>query len=172
MGGHEGYKRRKSIIIFFSAYALLLGSLIFFAAQYRGGEKPKKQTNEISQVFNTEMKKYEEEKVQKEIASADKWKPSNQFVITAISAASVLDVVIILIWAYFRNKQPDPNRKSRWTDSKWFWNLIAMGIVQPINGRLKIKWRNLILVIGMLILLKLFLAKKLESKDSALQILF
>ncbi|OLS36904.1 hypothetical protein [Bacillus sp. MRMR6] len=106
------------------------------------------------------MKKYEEKKVQKELINKDKWKPSNAFIITAISIASVLDVVIILFWAWSSNRKETENRGlNKWTEKKWFWNLVAMGIIQPENGRPVLKWKNLILLIALMVALKFYISK-------------
>ena len=44
--------------------------------------------------------------------------------------------------------------KKRWTDSKWFWHIIALGIVQPKNGRIVVNWRNLLAAFVLLTVLK------------------
>jgi hypothetical protein len=158
-------------LLFFAGYLLLMSSLIFCAVSYEGGKKSSNSKNEVSAAFSTEMKKYEEKKVQKEIINKDKWKPSNAFIITAISIASVLDVVIILIWAWSSNRKETENRGlDKWTEKKWFWNLVALGIIQPENGRLVLKWKNLILFIALMVALKFYILKKLETRESTLQL--
>jgi hypothetical protein len=159
-------------LLFFAGYLLLMSSLIFFAVSYEGGKKSSNSRNEVASAFNMEMKKYEEKKVQKEIKNKDKWKPSNAFIITSITIASVLDVVIILIWAWHSNRRETENRGlNKWAEKKWFWNLVAMGIIQPENGRLVLKWKNLILFIALMVALKFYISKKLESRESAWQLL-
>lgn len=166
-------KNSKHIISFFGAYFLLMISLIFFAVSYDGGGKASNRSNEVTSTFNKEMKLYEDRQVQKEFASADtkdRWKPSNQFIISALTLASVLDVVIILIWAKKRNIGTSQKYTGkRLTDHKWFWNLIAMGIVQPEQGKMVLKWRNMLLFIILMAALKYFISRKLDCRESALQ---
>ncbi|MGX6441722.1 hypothetical protein ACWM35_00630 [Neobacillus sp. K501] len=166
-------KNSKHIIYFFGAYFLLMISLIFFAVSYDGAGKASNRSNEVTSTFNKEMKLYEDRQVQKEFASADtkdRWKPSNPFIISALTLASVLDVVIILIWAKKRNKGTSQKYTGkRLTDHKWFWNLIAMGIVQPEQGKMVLKWRNMLLFIILMAALKYFISRKLDCRESALQ---
>lgn len=70
--------------------------------------------------------------------------------------ASVSDVAIILIWARHvnRKKEGREDTKIGLTDRKWFWNIVALGIVQPKDSKLVLNWRNLILAVAAMYILK------------------
>jgi hypothetical protein len=166
---------RRKVIGFFLVYAILMASLILGVTTVKK-DKATKDTleppkSEVSQTFQMEMKKYEEKKQEKERKNADRWKPSKRFVATAIAIASVLDVVIILIWARFENKKRAGQStaitaKRRWTDQKWFWNVVALGIVQPKNNKIVVNWLNFIVVIVVLYFLKQYIIDRLWGRDA------
>lgn len=152
--------------IFFLIYFCLMVSLVFFAMNYSQMNKQDtyKKTNEVSQAFSKELDRYEEEKKLKETNGESKrWKPSRSFVITAIGISSVLDIIIILLWAKHENKKRAGlnvrNRKRKWTNSPRFWKLISMGMLQMKNERIHIYWINTIIVAIVMILLKYTLTK-------------
>lgn len=181
IGGNTLKSRIKSLpMAFFFIYLILMGSLIYFAMTNQNAENMKtnsKQTEvttqkqeEISETFSKEMKLYEKKKKQKEIEQAGKWKPSKTFVIIAISLSSVLDIVIILIWAKHENRKREgalPSNRKKWIDQKWFWNIIALGIIQPKNNRLVINWKNVVVFIIFMYLLKTLFLKFLDNKSSS-----
>lgn len=152
--------------LFFIVYACLMGSLIFFAVTYNQSNSKKIEvgTNEITLTFSKELQKYEEEKKQKEMIQTNKWKPSRTFVITAIGISSVLDVLIILLWARHENKKREaanhtPLSSKKWVNSPKFWTLLSMGMLQIKHDRISIHWRNTILVVIMMLILKLAITK-------------
>lgn len=110
----------------------------------------KSSTIEIQESFKKEMNVYETRKVKREAELSERWRPSDRFVIIALTASSILDIVIVLLWARHENRKREGKPqtvKPRLTDHKWFWNIVTMGIVQPKNNKLVISWRNLVLVI-------------------------
>lgn len=163
------YKAKNLPVLFFIVYLFLMASLIYFALNFKIGSEPAKITqnkqNDVAASFSKELTAHEEKIKQKEIVQAHKWKPSKSFIITAISIASVLDIIIILLWARHENKKRQGAAslsRKRWTDQKWFWNVVALGIVQPKNNRIVINWKNLILFLIIMYILKTFLFKYFE----------
>lgn len=76
---------------------------------------------------------------------------SNELAVFIISFGAILDVVIVIWWASRENKKTEQQsgelrHKRRWRESKWFWNIVAMGVIQPNDQRYKINWLNLIFV--------------------------
>jgi hypothetical protein len=161
-------RHNKQIISFILIYSFLLGSLIYFSTSKQtspSNDSATTKTSEVSHTFSKEFKIYEEKKLQKELESKGKWKPSKSFLIISISIASVLDIVIIVLWAKHENKKresKDSRDQRRWTDKKWFWNIVAMGIVQPKNNRIVMNWRNFILFLLSMYLLKVLLFRLLD----------
>lgn len=161
----------KKKVAFFLLYFVLMASLIFAAVSVpiNSNENVPSVKPELSNSFKEEMRIHEEKVRQKEIENAGKWEPSKQFVITAIVLASISDIVIILLWARHENKKREGSvqTRNRLTDSKWFWNIVAMGIVQPKNNRIVINWKNLIIFVIVMYLLKKVLFEKWWSEDSS-----
>jgi hypothetical protein len=149
----------KKLIGFFVVYFLLMASLI--GGVIYGKQQPKENNKavvEVGKSFKEELQGYEKKKELREAEISDRWRPSNRFVMIALTASSVLDIIIVLLWARHENKKREGGTgydKPRLTDRKWFWNIVVMGIVQPKNNRIKVNWRNLILfMIAMYILKK------------------
>jgi hypothetical protein len=94
-------------------------------------------------------------------------------VLTAISLSSVLDILIIVIWARHENKKRERDGKGsssrfKWTEKKWFWSIIAFGITQPNNGRLSINWKNLIIFMVLMSIFKYCLSKRIGETQGQL----
>ncbi|MBY0123033.1 hypothetical protein [Bacillus sp. S/N-304-OC-R1] len=153
--------------IFFLIYSSLMVSLIFFATHFSQTNKQDTyiKTNEVSETFSKELNRYKDEKKLKETnGEHNRWKPSKSFAITAIGISSVLDIIIILLWAKHENNkkragQDTPNQRRKWTDSPKFWKFISIGMLQMKNERIHIHWINTILIVIVMILLKLVLTK-------------
>jgi hypothetical protein len=162
MGDEVMLKTKNLTFIFFLFYLVLMASLIFFAINHntKDSESTKlttKPQSEVTETFSKELKAHEEKVKQKEIERANRWKPSKTFVIVAISISSVLDIIIILLWARHENKKREGNPvtpSKRWTNQKWFWNVVALGIVQPKNNKLVISWVNLVVFLVAMYFLK------------------
>jgi competence protein ComGC len=139
---------------FFILYFLLMVSIIA-GVTTSNSAKQKKEVHshsvlDIGESFKKEMSVYEIRKAQREAELSDRWRPSEWFVIIALTASSILDIVIVLLWARHENRKREGKPqtvKPRLTDRRWFWNIMAMGIDQPKNNKLVINWRNLVLVI-------------------------
>ena len=145
---------RKKLFLFFFVYFLLFCSLILAVINMdRDRISQNSDVNEFSNVFKVENEVYEKriEGQKRDQEKSNGWKPSKQFVMTAVILASILDIIIILLWARYENKKRNRVgtfvKKPKLTDKVWFWNVMAMGFVQPRNGRIKINWRNLIIFI-------------------------
>lgn len=156
--------KKNKVFAFFLIYFFLLASLIGGSIVFEPSKSNKNTTqsdNEVASIFKEELAK-QEEKVQikkEEFDKSGRWKPSKQFVITAIIIASILDIVVVLIWAWHENKKKanqsmDTNGKKKVTESKWFWYIIGLGIIVPKNNRLTVSWINLAVVIILMYFLK------------------
>jgi hypothetical protein len=161
--GDNGMLKTKNLtFLFFLIYLVLMVSLIFFAMNHNNKDSDStklttKPQIEVSDTFSKELKAHEEKVKQKEIERANRWKPSKTFVIVAISISSFLDIIIILLWAKHENKKREGNPvtpSKRWTNQKWFWNVVALGIVQPKNNKLVISWVNLVVFLVAMYFLK------------------
>ncbi|MCM3090566.1 MULTISPECIES: hypothetical protein [unclassified Cytobacillus] len=155
----------KQALLFFFIYSALLGSLIFAAATFKPSFQ-EEQPTEISFTFSKELQIQKHNQEKKAAKNEGKWKPTKTFVITAISIASCLDIIIVLLWARHENKQKQQGQLSnpdRLTNKKWFWYLVSMGIVLPRDGRLTFSLRNFILTAALLVLLKFWMLARLES---------
>lgn len=151
-------ENKKGVALFFLFYVLLLTSIITAVVL-----NPVK-LNEVESLevkgttFAEELKRYEEKRKQEELLKKQEkgWEVSNELAVTAITLGSILDIVIVLLWARSENRKregiPPPDKK-RWRDSKIFWNIVAMGVVQPKGHKLKVNWLNMI---GVFLLIHLF----------------
>jgi len=163
----------KKMVAFTVLYIALIASLIVGAVQNSDNAKSetKSSSNEVAQMFKEEMSKYKTDlKEQQAAQTADnKWRPSNEFVRNAMITASILDVVIILLWARHENnkRKNSSSTKKRLTDQKWFWNVAALGIVQPRDNRIVVNWRNLIIVVIAMYLLKTVALDRILKNESA-----
>lgn len=141
-------------LLFFGGYALIILAVIYFAST--ANITIEGNTEKFTDTFQVNME--ETKKIQEEKAATRKplWDVPDHIAATAMVLASILDIVIILLWARNENKKREAEEagiipiKKRWTDSKWFWNIIAMGVVQPKEGRIRINWRNMLLAMAML----------------------
>ncbi|MDZ5473722.1 hypothetical protein SM124_18550 [Bacillus sp. 31A1R] len=164
---------KNQTIFFFLLYFVLMGSLIFAAVSNpieNSDEKTPTLNPELSLSFKEEMAIHKEKVKQKEIENAGKWQPSKQFVMIAMISASILDIIIVLLWARHENikrEKAEGIQSKRITDSKWFWNLVALGIVQPKNNRIVINWRNLFLNIVLLYFIKKLLIDKYWNEETS-----
>ncbi|MCM3619925.1 hypothetical protein M3936_20335 [Sutcliffiella horikoshii] len=148
---------RKFIFYFFGGYLFLIVALIFFSssADLTGGGS----TEDLVQSFEEGMAHTEKKKEEKAIKEP-LWDVPNHIAAPILIMASILDIVIILLWARNENKKWEAQEsgiipvKKRWSDSKWFWNIVALGIVQPKSGRIVVNWRNLVAAFVLLTILK------------------
>ncbi|WP_174728543.1 hypothetical protein [Mesobacillus harenae] len=139
-------KNRKAIFGFFALYLILMGAGIYWITSYFDDRKLNDQPIEMSAKFkqeiDEELKVYEAKRKLEEIKNAGKWKPSNTFFITALTAATILDIVLILLWARHeirtREVRVSGATRNRWRDNKWFWNIVGMGNIQEKGGRLEV----------------------------------
>lgn len=159
----------KFSIIFFLLYAFLLSSLIFYAMNFSNTNSQKNyvKTNEVSSTFSQELKLYEEKKQKEMKQDSQKWKPSRAFVITAIGISSVLDIIIILLWARHENKKRAVDSTNvhgkKWSNSPRFWKLVSMGMLEMSNGKINVNWKNTITFFVLILLLKFVLTKTIMS---------
>lgn len=147
---------------FFLFYFLLMSSIIFGVISSNGPKKEldesKSSIQKFEDTFTTELRVYENKIEKRNATKSDRWRPSDRFVIIALTLSSILDIVIVLVWARYENRkregQTDARAKPSLTDRKWFWNIVAMGIIQPKNNKLVLDWRNLIFVVIAMYLMK------------------
>lgn len=111
----------------------------------------------VNPTFEEALAAYEQQQAEKKAEQEErKWKVSNEFVMIAVTIGAVLDVIIIVIWAKTQNrklKEAKETNKRKWLYSKVFWNIVALGVIQPKEKQLVINWYNLI---GVTILIHLF----------------
>jgi hypothetical protein len=152
-------------LYFFAGYAFLMISLIYFALNVDLKKVEQANDHKISETFSKEIHKAAEKSAQRAAKNEGKWQPSNQFIMTAMIVASILDIIIILLWARYENKKREGGvvNPRRITNQKWFWNLIALGIVQPRDGRIVLNWKNLIGVILFMIIIKFWISDRLQE---------
>lgn len=151
-------ENKKGVALFFLFYVLLLTSIITAVVLNPVKLNGIESLEVKDTTFAEELKKYEEKRQQEELLKEKEkgWEVSNEFAVTAITIGSILDVVIVLLWARSENRKregvPFPDKK-RWRDSRMFWNIVAMGVVQPKDNKLKVNWINMI---GVFLLIHLF----------------
>ncbi|MFS0862466.1 hypothetical protein [Fredinandcohnia sp. 179-A 10B2 NHS] len=163
----------KKGILFALAYCLFILLAVGIGLYYSTFDVPKNKAIEnvkytqVTQSFQEALKK-EQERVEKRKAAEDpdRWKPSPAFVLTAISIGAIADIVIVILWARHENKKRDESNsihisKKRITDSKLFWWIIGLGIVQKKNDRLIIEWKYIVAYIVLGFLLKVWISKEL-----------
>ena len=153
-------KSTRMTIWFFTGYILLMLSLISSVAfiDFNKATSPIKITEHTI--------KQEEIKVE-EIKNKEPkqllFNVSDEFAIIAITVAAIVDIFIVILWARKENQKlegKDVPRKKRWRDTKLFWNIVAMGVIQPKNKKFSINWINMITVTVLLhVLLYLLLTK-------------
>lgn len=140
----------KMTIWFFIGYFLLMVSLISSVAFV----DLDKTTSPIKNIDSTSTFKEELMKHEREVEEKKKKEPkqslfnvSDEFVITAVTAGAILDIVIVVLWVRKGNQKLEGKEipsKKRWRDTKIFWNIVTMGVVQLKNNKYSINWFNLI----------------------------
>jgi hypothetical protein len=140
-------------LLFFLGYAVLMVSLIFsgiyFSKLNLSTTSPGIQPNNVDQeksisVFKEAFKT--SETVENTPIKEDNWKPSSTFVLIAISIASVIDLVIVLLCVKYENRKKELEKlgiiqKNRITDSNWFWWVIGLGVLKKTENQLKVNWK-------------------------------
>lgn len=145
-------KSTKMTIWFFTGYVLMMVSLISTVAfvDFDKTTSPIK-ISESNTTFKDELIKHErkvEEKKNKEPKQI-LFTVSDEFAIIAVSIGAILDIVIVILWARKENQKLEGREitsKRRWRDTKIFWNIVAMGVVQPTNNKYSINRINMISV--------------------------
>jgi hypothetical protein len=149
-------KSNMKILLFFTTYLLLMVSMI--AAVSLIDYKASKSPVEIPDTtFKQELEKHEKKVEARQEEMKNRWNITNEMVLIAVSIGALLDVIIVYIWVKRENRKMDGKEKSskkRWRDSKIFWNIVAMGVIQPKENKYVINWFNMI---GAGILLHFFL---------------
>ncbi|WP_419887476.1 hypothetical protein ACN6MT_18710 [Neobacillus niacini] len=149
-------KVNKKMALFFTTYFLLMVSMILAVTLV--DFKPSKSSVEMPETtFKQELEKHEKKIAAKqEEKKKNRWTISRETVMIAVSIGAILDIIIAYIWVRRENRKYDgkesPNKK-RWRNSKIFWNIVAMGVIQPKGKRFVINWFNMI---GVSILIHLF----------------
>ncbi|MEC1525520.1 hypothetical protein P9D43_26325 [Neobacillus niacini] len=159
-------KANKKMALFFTTYFLLMVSMILAVTLV--DFKPSKSSVEMPETtFKQELEKHEKKIAAKqEEKKKNRWTISRETVMIAVSIGAILDIIIAYIWVRRENRKYDGKEmlnKKRWRNSKIFWNIVAMGVIQPKGKKFVINWFNMI---GVSILLHLFfyffLIKKLR----------
>lgn len=154
--GDDMKKSNRKIILFFTTYILLMVSMI--AAVTLIDFEPSKSTVEIPDTtFKQELEKHEKKVEARQEEKKNSSNITNETVLIAVSIGALLDVIIVYIWVKRENRKMDGKEKSskkRWRDSKIFWYIFAMGVIQPKENKYVINWFNMI---GVGILLHFFL---------------
>ncbi|MFP7300199.1 hypothetical protein [Neobacillus niacini] len=150
-------KSTNKTVLFFTVYLLLMISMIL--AVSLADFKPSKSSVEVPDTtFKQELEKHEKKvEARQEESKKKRFNISNETVLIAVSIGAVLDVVIVYIWVKKENRknsEKERTGKKRWRDSKIFWNIVAMGVIQPKENKYVINWVNMI---GAGILVHLFL---------------
>lgn len=112
-------------------------------------------SEEVDPTFKDALEIYEkQQEVEKQ--NKRKWKVSNEFVMIAVTIGAVLDIIIVIVWARTQNrklKESKDIKKRKWLYSKLFWNIVALGVIQPKETKFVINWYN---VVAVSILIHLF----------------
>ena len=135
---------------FFTGYVLLMVSLISTAVfvDFDKTTLPIKYIDSNT-TFKEELMKHER-KVEETKNKEPKqllFNVSDEFAIIAVTGGAILDIVIVILWARKENQRLEGKEipsKKRWRDTKIFWNIVAMGVVQPKNNKYSINWFNMI----------------------------
>lgn len=152
-------KSTRMIICFFTGYILLMVSLISSVAfiDFNKTTPPIKITEHT--IKQEEIKVEEKEnKEPKQLL----FNVSDEFAIIAITVAAIVDIIIVILWARKENQKLEGKAvpRNRWRDTKLFWNIVAMGVIQPKNKKFSINWINMITVTVLLhVLLYILLTK-------------
>lgn len=166
---------KKKIALFFFIYVLLFCSLLLAVKSLDvEGIKEESDVSKFSNEFKAELVTYEKkQEVQKQQElESEGWKPSKQFVMTAVIAGSIADIIIVLLWARHVNKKKqnreEGTQNQKIIHQKWFWNIVSMGIVQPKNGKIRIIWRNMIIFIVTMYILKTWFFNHVWKNENAM----
>lgn len=137
-------------IWFFTGYVLLMVSLISTVAfiDFDKTTSPIKIV-ESNATYKDELMKNEQkfEEVENKEPKQLLFNVSDEFAIIAVTVGAILDIVIVILWARKENQRLEGKEtpsKKRWRDTKIFWNIVAMGVVQPKNNKYSINWFNMI----------------------------
>lgn len=150
-------KSNTKIVLFFTTYILLMVSMIVAVSVV--DFKPGKSSVELPDTtFKQELEIHEKNvEARQEEKKKNRWNITNETVLIAVSMGAFLDIIIAYIWVRRENRKHDGKERSgkkRWRDSKIFWNIVAMGVIQPKGNKYVINWFNMI---GIGFLLHLFL---------------
>ncbi|WP_071394294.1 hypothetical protein [Bacillus tuaregi] len=157
-------KRNNLTLLFFTGYVFLLISLIAGVMFIDSPIKSESiSTALVDSTFKEAIESYEtKQEEKKKVQSEPRWKPSNELVMTAVSIGAVLDIIIIVIWAKYQNRTQQASTSSKerkWLYSKLFWNIVALGVIQPKENKLVINWINMIAVTIFIHLLLYYILK-------------
>lgn len=137
-------------IWFFTGYVLLMVSLIIMVV-FVDFDKTKSPINYVdsSTTFKEELMKHEDKVEENKNKEPEQllFNVSDEFAIIAVTTGAILDIVIAILWARKENQKlngKEISSKKRWRDTKIFWNIVAMGVVQPKNNKYSINWFNMI----------------------------
>ncbi|MBU8855695.1 hypothetical protein BGM24_27640 [Bacillus sp. FJAT-26377] len=102
-----------------------------------------------STTFKEELMKHEDKVEENKNKEPEQllFNVSDEFAIIAVTTGAILDIVIAILWARKENQKlngKEISSKKRWRDTKIFWNIVAMGVVQPKNNKYSINWFNMI----------------------------
>lgn len=165
----------KKIALFFLIYVLLFCSLLLAVKSLDvEGIKEESDVREFSNEFKNELATYEkkQEVQEQQNLESEGWKPSKQFAMAAVIAGSIADIIIVLLWARHVNMKrkniEEGIQKQKIINQKWFWNIVSMGIVQPKNGKIRIIWRNMIIFIITMYILKTWLFNHVWKNENAM----
>ncbi len=166
---------KKKIALFFLIYVLLFCSLLLAVKSLDvEGIKEDSDVSKFSNEFKSELAAYEkkQEILKQQELESEGWKPSKQFAMTAVIAASIADIIIVLLWARHVNKKrqniDEGTQKQKIINQKWFWNIVSMGIVQPRDGKISIIWRNVIIFIVTMYILKSWLFNHVWKNENSM----
>lgn len=141
----------KTTIWFFTIYVVLMASLISAVVfvDFDQLTSSIKQNSESDWTFQKERVMYERSAGDNRHQESKPllFNVSDEAAIIAVTAGAILDIVIVILWARRENKKIERNevpRKKRWRDTKLFWNIVAMGVIQPKDGKYAVNWFNMI----------------------------
>ena len=137
---------KKKTAVFFALYAGLMAWLILMAVNFTTVKEQKTDfAGEFAEQVKVQEAKREEEKKREDMPL---WEVSDRTAIIAVTAGAIADILVVLWWARRENRRMDEKQdvpaKKRWRDSKWFWYIAAMGVIQPSGSRYIINWKNMI----------------------------
>lgn len=138
-------KSNNLTLLFFAGYLLFMCSIIASAMFIDSPKINESITSEkVNPTFKEALETYEKQQEEKR-QNKRKWKVSNEFVMTAVTIGAVLDIIIIIVWAKTQNrklKESKDLKKGKWLYSKLFWNIVALGVIQPKDNKVVMNWYN------------------------------